>query len=184
MRIPMPMSPVVNGIRHRERIIATLDAVHLHGLPLEEGKTVVAELLAPLKNPQVPENDLRFAVPSTAVYTENSEPVLSFYADGWEGRRVLPLSMIHGLALIPGDTDLSAQSFTPESPLGRIAARCARPCRGGWLVLRCAGEDPAGTEDIILLFQRTLRQAQQAADYYFQHIHPGETALTLTQLGI
>lgn len=54
MRIPMPMSPVVNGIRHRERIVATLDAVHLHGLPLEEGKTVVAELLAPPEKPADP----------------------------------------------------------------------------------------------------------------------------------
>lgn len=182
MRIPMPMSPVVNGIRHRERIIATLDAVHLHGLPLEEGKTVVAELLAPLKNPQVPENDLRFAVPSTAVYTENSEPVLSFYADGWEGRRELPLSRIRGLALIPGDTDLSARSFTPESPLGHIAAQGA-PCKGGWLVLRCAAEDQAGTEDVILFFPRTLRKAQQAADYYFQNTRPGGEQLSLEQLG-
>lgn len=182
MRIPMPMSPVVNGIRHRERIVVTLDAVHLHGLPLEEGKAVVAELLAPMKDPQVPENDLRFAVSNTAAYSDNREPVLSFYAAGWEGRRELALNRVRGLALIPGDADLSARSFTPESPLGRIAAQ-GKLCKGGWLVLRCAGEDPAQTQDVILFFPRTLRKAQQAADYCLQHICPGGGALSSEQLG-
>lgn len=181
--IPIPQSTVVNGIRHRERIKATLSAVHLRGLSLDAGAKVVAELLAPLKAPQIPETDLLFPILKPTTYVNNKELILSFYADSREGRQELPLLQIRGLALIDGKTDFSSlEAPAPDSTLAYLAAQHKSPCKGGYLILRRADEQDE-VSDVILYCPRSLHQAQQIADFYFR-VFPREKAqLSLSQLG-
>lgn len=181
MRIPVPKSTIVNGIRHRERIEATLTAIHLQGFPLEAGKEVILELLSPMKEPQVPETDHLFPIENPTFFEENNEPVLSVYANGWDGRREIPLRLIQGLALIPGNTDFSDPGcFLPGSPLSCIAANHGAKPKGGYLVLRCGGEEQG---DIMLMCPHSMRHAQQIADYYFRNTCPDGSPLSLSELG-
>lgn len=184
MRIPIPRTTVANGIRHRERIKATLSAVHLRGLSLDTGTRVVAELLAPLKAPQVLETDLLFPVSNPTTYVNNEEPILSFYIDSRKERQELPLRQIRGLALISGKTDF----FPPEAPAPNstsayIAAQHKSPCKGGYLILRRIDEQDE-VSDVILHCPRSLHQAQQIADFYFSIFPREQFQLSLSQLGI
>lgn len=178
MRITnMPMSTLANGMHHRERIKASLRAIHLRGLSLSAGEAITAELFLPLDQPQFPENDHLFPIQDPTAYEENTVPVLSIYASSWDKRMSLPLEDIEGMALIPCGDEL-AGSFRPDSALACIAAHCRAGSKGGYLVLRRAGQ-----EDTVLWCPRSLRQAKQIMEYYFQHIRPGDSPLPLSQLG-
>lgn len=184
---PMPMTPVVNGIRHKKRLKATLTANHLCGLSIPEGKEIVAELLEPSADPFLPQIDHLFPIPDPSGPEQPEEPILSIYSNGMEGRIRVPMSNIKGLRLISEnelDALVTEDSFSSESPLSRIFAyRRAHKLgtKSGYLVLLCEDSDVAHGY-IVFACPRYLRNAEKIVDYYNTTTCPGAEALTWSEL--